>query len=241
MIKFKHYFLTRWNLLDTENDIYNSVDDPHDWMRHRVALFEKYTLPAMMKQTCKDFTWLLAFSQKTPPDIIRRYRNLRNIVVIFEYPTEWLRNNYGREWLLTTRLDNDDILLPTFVEKVQERVKESTKKGSFRTEIIDVMGVQWDMIGNKWYDSGRNMPNSPFLSLFENTKKPYLSGHVGVGLIKGVKTAMYCSHSKMTWHFPAYKIPEELAIMCIHDRNIGNKIVGGDLSNASYFKTNYKI
>ncbi len=241
-MKFKHYILTRWNLLDTENDIYNSVDDPQDWMRHRVILFEKYCLPAMMNQTCKDFTWLLAFSRKTPKNVIDRYKNLRNIQIIYEYPKHFLQRTYKNEGLLTTRLDNDDILLPTFVEKVQERVKESTKQGSYRTEIIDVMGVQWDMIGNKWYDSGRNMPNSPFLSLFENTKKPYLSCHIGFELIKEkVKTAMYCSHTKMIWHFPAYRIPEELAIMCIHDRNIGNKIVGGDLSNASYFKANYKI
>lgn len=240
-MKFKHYILTRFNLLDTKTDVYNYLDDPHDWMRHRVVLFEKYTLSSMMKQTCQDFTWLLAFSQKTPPDITRRYKNLRNIKVIFEYPTEWLRNNYSGEWLLTSRLDNDDILLPTFVEKVQNHVKKSTKKGSFRTEVIDVMGVQWDMISNKWYDSGRNMPNSPFLSLFENTKEPCLSNNPSFGLIKEkIKTAMYCSHTKMIWHFFAHRIPEELAIMCIHDRNIGNKIVGSDLKDASYFKANYK-
>lgn len=241
MVKFNHIILTRWNLLDTKNDIYNYVDNPKEWMQHRIVLFEKYTLPAMMKQTCKDFTWLLAFSQKTPLDVINRYKNLRNIKIIYEYPVEYLRRTYKKEWLLTTRLDNDDILLPTFVEKLQGFVKKKLKAKKYDTEIIDVMGVQWDMINNKWYDSGRNTPNSPFLSLFENTKLPCLSNNPSIGLIKEqIKTAMYCSHTKMIWHFVASRIEEPLAIMCIHDRNIGNKIVGGDLQDASYFKTNYK-
>jgi len=137
MAKFKHYILTRWNLLDTKRDVYNYVSDPKEWMRHRINLFEKYTLPSMMAQTCKDFTWLLAFSQKTPPNVIKRYKNLRNIQIIYEYPAEYLRRTYKKEWLLTTRFDNDDILLPEFVEKVQDHVNKSIKKGSYRTEIIE--------------------------------------------------------------------------------------------------------
>ena len=245
MGKFKHYILTRWNLIDPATDIYNyGINDPEDWMRHRINLFERYCLPSIMAQTCQDFTWVLAFSNKTPADITRRYRNLKNIQVIFEYPATWLRNNYEGEWLLTTRFDNDDILLPDFVEKVQGHVEKSTKKGSFRTEIIDVLGVQWDMINNKWYDSGRNMHNSPFMSLFENTKKPYLSCYVGFGLIKEkIKTVLYCSHTKMVWHFPTCRIEEPLAVMCIHDRNLGNRIVGGDLlaSDTAFMKSKYKI
>jgi len=94
---------------------------------------------------------------------------------------------------------------------------------------------------DKWYDSGRNSYNSPFLSLFENTKKDYLSCQLGFGTIKGVKTAMYCSHTRMTRHFPACRIDDTLAVMCVHDRNLGNKIVGGELSPAQYLRNKYKI
>lgn len=241
-MKFNHYILTRFNLLNPTTDIYNNpkIDNPKEWMQHRINLFDKYTLPSIMKQTCKDFTWLLSFSQKTPQNVINKYKNLRNIRVIYEYPVDYLRKTYKKDWLLTTRFDNDDILLPGFVEKVQYHVKKSTKVGSFRTEVIDVLGVQWDMKANKWYDSGRNMYNSPFLSLFENTKKPFLSCHVGFGIIEGIKTAMYCSHTKMIQHFSACRIEDPLAVMCIHDRNISNSIVGGDLEDVTYFKTNYK-
>lgn len=240
-MKFKHFLLTRFNQLDEKNDIYNTNENPQDWMRHRINLFERYTLPSIMKQTCKDFTWLLAFSRKTPQNVLDRYKNLRNIQIIYEYPKYFLQRTYKKEWLLTTRFDNDDILLPDFVEKVHKHVRNCENIGELRTEIIDVMGVQWDMINNKWYDSGRNMFNSPYLSLFENTKEPHLSIQPDFGMIEGVKTALYCSHSNMTRHFQASRIEQELYIMCIHDRNLANKVCGGDLKDATYFKTNYKI
>jgi len=164
-----------------------------------------------------------------------------NVQIIYEHPVEWLRKHNRNEWLLTTRFDNDDILLPEFVEKVQDYIINSSKIGILHTEIIDVMGVQWDMINNKWHDSRRNVFNSPFLSLIENTKKSHSFYQVGPGEVPiMVKTCMYCSHARMTSYFPASRIEQELYIMCIHDRNLGNKIVGGELKDANYFKTNYK-
>lgn len=245
MVKFSHFLVTRWNLLDPTTDIYNyGIDDPDAWVRRRANLFEKYCLPSVMNQTCQNFTWLLAFSQKTPPDITRRYRNLKNIKIIYEFPRDWLRKNYSGEYLLTSRLDNDDIYEPDFVEKVQNNVKESAKVGSVGNRIIDIDGVQWDMKSNKWYDSGRAAPNSPFMSLFENTKKDYYSIDPKFGLIKEkIKTVLYCSHTKMTRHFVSAKIPKPLYIQCIHHENLANKINGGDLSVADtqYWKSKYKL
>lgn len=57
-MKFKHYILTRWNLLDSKTDIYNNplIENPERWMQHRMELFEKYTLPSLKSQTCQNFT-----------------------------------------------------------------------------------------------------------------------------------------------------------------------------------------
>jgi len=195
-----------------------------------------------MKQTCKEFTWLLAFSQETPKYIIKRYENIRNVQIIYEYPVEWLRKHNKSEWLLTTRFDNDDILLPEFVEKVQDHVINWSKDGVLYTEIIDVMGVQWNMINNTWHNPWRSAFNSPALSLFENTKESHPFYQNGYGEIPAMaKTAMYCAHSYMTNYFPAVRINERLYIMCIHDRNCGNEIAGCELEDANYFKTNYKL
>ena len=244
-MKFKHYIVTRWNLLDPKTDIYNyGISDPDGWMRRRITLFEKYCLPSVMSQTCQDFTWLLAFSQKTPSYITKLYNNLRNIKIIFEFPRDYLQKNYKGEWLLTSRLDNDDIYEPDFVEKVQENVKKSMKFGLFVNRIIDADSVQWDMKTDKWYDSGRAAPNSPFMSLFENTRKPYKSISPTFGLIEEkIKTVLYCSHTKMTSHFPSEKIDKPLCIQCIHHENLANKINGGDLSasDTQYWKSKYKL
>ncbi|HDY90145.1 MAG TPA: hypothetical protein ENH82_18755 [bacterium] len=244
-MKFKHFLLTRWNLLDPATDIYNyGIDDPDAWVRRRANLFERYCLPSVMNQTCQDFTWLLAFSQKTPLDITKRYRNLKNIKIIYEFPRDYLQNNYKGEWLLTSRLDNDDIYEPDCVEKIQENVKKSIKVGSVGNRIIDIDGVQWDMRVDKWYDSGRAAPNSPFMSLFENTRKPYYSIDPKFGLIKEkIKTVLYCSHTRMVQHFPSAKILKPLFVQCIHHENLANKINGGDLppNKLQYWKSKYKI
>ena len=235
MDKFKHYILTRFNLLDAKTDIYNyGVKNPQKWMWQRIVIFEKYCLPSVMKQTCQDFVWLLAFSKKTDPLILKRYRNLKNIQIISEYPADWARNNFKGGWLITSRLDKDDILEPNYIEEVQKRFRN-------KTELIDVDGVQWDMRVNKWYDSGRITNNSPFISLIENTKEQYLSTQPGFGEIKGIKTAMYCSHTKMISHFPSDKILKPLFVQCIHNDNISNKIVGDELpaKDARYWKSKY--
>lgn len=125
---FKHYILTRWNLLDAKTDVYNfGHKNPNEWMQYRIFLFDKYCLPSIMNQTCQNFNWLLAFSKKTDPAILKKYESFKNIQIIFEHPTNWLRNNYSDEWLLTSRLDNDDILEPDFIEEIQKRFRKKTE------------------------------------------------------------------------------------------------------------------
>lgn len=210
---FKHYIFTRFNLLDDKTDIYNNfkIEDPEAWMEHRIKLFDR-TLPAMLSQTNQNFTWLLAFSIKTPVEIIEKYEHIHNIRVIYEYPKTWMKKVHpDADCLITSRLDNDDFYHPDFINTIQTYVNHTWLIN--KPKILDIDYDQLDLATGLIYSSNRITPNSPFLSLME----PWGDD---------LKTCFHCSHTKMPDQFKAFKIRERLATMVIHDKNQSNKIVG---------------
>ena len=227
---FKHYIFTRWNLQDDKIDIYNNplIPDPEEWMEHRMKLFDEITLPSVMMQTCRDFTWLLSFSPATPIKILRKYSEFPNVHIIYEYPRTYLRKMLAnrKEWIITSRLDNDDMIAPEYVEKVQGQFDE-------KFLLVDTDGVQLDLATGKTYTPDRKGNNSPFISLIEYTGVSWMSISRDPDerrlITEPVKTCYWCSHSKMEWHFPSVKIPQRLYKMVIHDRNVTNHITGNEI------------
>lgn len=209
----KHFIFTRFNLLDAKTDIYNNprIQDPDAWMEHRLKIFEQYTLPSMLNQTNKNFTWLLAFSEKTPMEVLNRYDYaLDGLRIIFTYPKDWIRClTPETDWLITSRLDNDDYYDPGFIDRIQSNADEVN-------EIIDIDYQQLDHVTGKRYSSLRASPNSPFLSLVE----PWGDD---------IKTCFHCSHTNMIRAFPAWKINHPLATMVIHEKNQLNRIIGDEI------------
>ena len=69
---FQHFILTRFNLL-----LWNRSKDGQKvrttkWLEYRFSLFEKYCLPSIMNQTCKNFEWIVLFDSKTPDSFKER-------------------------------------------------------------------------------------------------------------------------------------------------------------------------
>lgn len=207
---FTHFILTRFNLgIYNEGNPYH-IQDPEAWMNHRLNLFDRYTLPGIMEQSCQNFTWVLAFDQATPRDIISRYDYLDNVQICYTQPHTWLRSlPASSDFLLTTRLDNDDFLLPEFVEKVQSRFDSIEK-------IVDVHYTAYSIFHDAYYESGRTRPNSPFLSLYEKW---------GLNPV----TALGHPHTDMPNYYPAEWLDDSLAVQVIHTRNVCNKINGNRL------------
>jgi len=207
----KHYVLTRWNNIDTKRDVYTLVKDPERWMRERVVLFEKYCLPAMMSQTDKDFIWVLGFSKDTPKKIYEKYQKLPNIRVVFDYPRDHIEGLYGTEikkndWIITSRLDNDDSVSPHYIRQLHEQL-------TYKEEVIDFSGYQYDTQTDKWYHSPYHDPVSPFLSLVENVKD-------------SVVTAMRFQHDRIATHYPGRFIDEPIYCQVIHGDNLACRIRG---------------
>jgi hypothetical protein len=121
----------RWNLPSSIH--YASLElviDPR-WQVRRRELFERYCLPSVARQTASDFTWLFFVY----PDAMSeedldwfRAQDERLQVVSVEDPESTgvpeaceavTRLAADDDWIITTRLDSDDVLHPDHLRKVR--------------------------------------------------------------------------------------------------------------------------
>ena len=117
--------------------------------------------------------------------------------IIHDHP-----NTYKPDgWTITTRFDNDDLYLPGAVKAIQDTFIE-------KELVIDLKYHQ--ICDGVVYSSMRSQPNSPFLSLISKDKNCYAR-----------------PHSLMINDFKGRFASNEIyAYMVIHDKNLGNKIIG---------------
>lgn len=127
MIK-SHYLITRFNL---QHKKWRSVDKngipilTDEWMQHRFALFDKYTVPSVLKQTVQDFLWIVLFDYYTSERWMSRIHSYGKIFMPLYLTENWLDefqkllSVLANDWVATTRLDNDDAIDPKFMETIQ--------------------------------------------------------------------------------------------------------------------------
>lgn len=204
---YQHYILTRMNL-----GIYNRAD-AGQWMRHRLGLFESYLLPSIMRQTNNNFRWILCFDERTPDEVICRYDYMDHVIIAYQQPKFVVPTlEPDAQWLITSRIDNDDFYFPEFVQTIQDRFEPYE-------HILDVDYYQWDNRKGKGgvYSSARKAANSPFITLIERWDNA-----------RGV-----CQrpHNLMPNYFAADKIGQVLAVQMITGYNVLNKIRGVYLPN----------
>ena len=210
---FKHFILCRYNLgLYTTNPY--KILDQDKWMEERLPMFERL-LGSLKAQTNQNFTLILGLDKNTNSDQRTGIVNLLfkygiDFQMVFADPRTAIPTQHaGIDWLITTRMDNDDEYRPEFVEAIQSNFKE-------KTELLDVFGVQFD--GKQFYTSGRPTPNSPFITLIESWHNP--------------KTVLDRPHSIMNGEYPArWASKDALYIQHIHDSNAANKIIGKQIDN----------
>jgi len=205
---YKHFIFCRYNL-----ELFNSnpykVSNPDQWMVERIPMFRRL-LRSLKYQTNKDYTFVVGMDKNTPREHLYMVAKTLeefdiNYVVVFGDPrTHIAEQSEFVEWIITSRIDNDDEYRPEFVEAIQSNFQE-------KTELLDVIGVQHD--GKRFYTSGRPTPNSPFITLIEKWDKP--------------KTVLHRPHSIMNGEYLArYASLDPLTIQHIHTSNAANRIIG---------------
>lgn len=176
---FKHYLITRFNVkvdswVETKNG--EAVLDTK-WLEHRFYLFETYCLPSVKNQINQNFQWCIFFDPDTPEfyknkikDIAMLYPRIYIIYItgnhqLLDRLKSIIIENTPEEYpfVITTRLDNDDLLHKGFINAIQELYEP------INNTIIDIpkgykIGIEYTKVKIKDYANNFN----PFISLIEN-------------------------------------------------------------------------
>lgn len=99
-----------------------------DWLKRRIDLFDSYTLLSVVQQSCPKFAWLIFCDRSSPAWLAESLYGIADsgvhqvwidgpmfgVVVAHE-----IRDRSRGKPIITTLLDNDDVLAVDFVERVQ--------------------------------------------------------------------------------------------------------------------------
>jgi hypothetical protein len=206
--KLSYALLTRFNVRIMNRSVPN-----REWMLHRISLFEEFCLPSVANQTDQDFVWLIFIDKDTDPDLLQRIMALK-VVRPFELClTEGGRRRHfirpavkqyipRADYLVSTRLDNDDAIGKYFIADVKACVTGSTRLWiNFRCGLVLSDGGLYKA----------TQESNPFLSLIE----PFLK----------FRTAFAKGHNRADSLAPIHEPSARPAWMkIIHGQNICNQV-----------------
>jgi hypothetical protein len=173
----RHFLITRFALpFPKDNPRYEAYSNNPGWFHRRCSLFEKHTLPSVKAQTFKDFTWILLANPEFPEISVSKLESY-GIEVAWE-DWEWdenrsqlaslLKNKVGDDWVISSRVDSDDILHNRFMEHTHFGAKREREWLAFPN------GYVMDRDAAYLY----RYINSPFVSLVEPTEEAKFVYHV---------------------------------------------------------------
>jgi len=164
-------------------------------MAHRIELFNKYTRPSIEAQTCQAFEWLLLGD----PVIDLPEGNIK-FIPRTGHMNYFRKAAEGEDLILLTRLDNDDMFMPTYVEDMQAI---AVKPGV----VYEFKGYRLNLRDGCFYKDiwHNNVRTSPFITLAQTPND-----------LKSV----YChNHGHMWKYFELRILKQRNWIQIIHDTN----------------------
>ena len=216
--QFVHVVITRFNVkvdLDTDKRI------DQEWLRRRFTLFEEFCYPSMAAQHAP-YIWMVLFDAETPDEFMRRiesYRRLPSFLPIFVHGVlndEMIAKLVmasippDKDYLITTRLDNDDGMESMFISRIQRTFRET------EAEFINFpLGYQWQA-GRLYYVFD---PSNPFISLVE--RLPTASEG------QSPRTVHCAPHSRLRSVAPVRQIlTRPMWLQVLHGTNVSNHLRG---------------
>lgn len=134
-----HAILTRFNLPSA--GVEGTIRAKDGWLRDRLALFERYTIPAIRSQLDRDFRWLVYFDPESPwwlRDAIDRHQSEGTYQPLFResVPRGQLTRDLAEHLpatplLMTTNLDNDDSIARDFTARLHALGSVSAPRAVF--------------------------------------------------------------------------------------------------------------
>lgn len=132
----EHFLVTRFNLTvpDWKTSKNGGLVLTDEWLKKRFYLFENYCLPSVRNQINQNFVWCVFFDTSTSEyfrDKIKiieaNYKNFKPIFIdgmgyLKDSFIDFISHNISKDeedYIITTRLDNDDIVHKDFVNTIQ--------------------------------------------------------------------------------------------------------------------------
>ena len=235
--KFQHFIITQFNLRNFPKSQNNEFEGWVEWTRERILLFKKYCLPSVLNQSEKNFTWLLYLDSETPKefsDFIKEMNAYPNIEVTFCSGAADFQQNYMQavkdrlyddtQWIITSRMDNDDAVHKDMVKKIQEA---SEFKQGFMVSLASGYALEEKSLKMTHYF----YPMAPFLALVEHrtsAKGIFEKGHtiwpnLRLWIYKEIWLAWFAKKDREV----KYVLSEPLWVQIIHQKNVSNSFYRG--------------
>ncbi|WP_246800791.1 glycosyltransferase [Mesorhizobium amorphae] len=205
------------------------------WLVERLALFDGYCAPSLEAQSMKDFTVLIAFDAETHENYVRTVCNcVAGIdvrpVLVEAHETYSLRFNAfvqgdtDAEFVSLTRLDSDDALAPSFMERIDHYARREIEKGAVSEQPLYIAfpdGQNFDTATGRY--THHEYVTSAFGTLVEKRSAE----------MKGVYSD---HHAKMATRFNTVVAASKGAQWCIviHDNNAANVLRGKPAAEPSF-------
>ncbi len=187
----KFFICTRFNIVTSgpgqQADRSGSPTGTVEWLAHRFDLFEKICLPSVMGQTDQDLVWFVFFSDRTPEPFLSRIREIEASYPPFKavflqdgekqvrrYRSEVARSLTPADThVITTRLDNDDALHKTYVQRMRAEFHGQDD------EVVNFLnGVQYEMEAGIVVSLRKK--SNPFIGRIEKVRNGQVDTVLGV-------------------------------------------------------------
>lgn len=182
---FNHFLITRFNLRATEwnTNKKNKAVLTDEWHKNRFQLFTDFCFPSVASQTNKYFKWLVFFDISTPEEYKKLIATLEikmsNFIPLFiDGMSNFLPSirsyieDYTEDYIITSRLDNDDCISKYYIDEVQ---KKFNNQDFMALDFINGYTIQTQptiKIGKKLQQ------HNPFITLIEKNHNPITIWHI---------------------------------------------------------------
>jgi len=221
MPTFFHVLITLFNVR------YSLKSDLHGlekWTEERIPLFEKYCLPSLQAQTNQQFAWLIVLDPSTTKKQrkqLQEFQLKQPNIFFLDYPdwdtveqpiNEWIQSiGIDADYLITSRVDNDDILHEDFIATVQSECKRNP--GEYLLNFMNGYNMRIKKKKNLLFNYQSH--TNPFMSLVEENN-PKLN------------TIRRFNHNDWPQKFTRVNVttPEPLWLQLVHGKNLLNTVLG---------------
>lgn len=219
MGKFTHYLITRFNVKvdGLGPEPFPASARTPDWEATRLQLFKQYCAATVNGQSNRNFTWLLCCDTSSSPALLDAIRNAiadgitHEILLVLDFADMMQQlqlrcSSTETDFVITTRLDNDDGISVNFIQTVQTNFTEA------HNTIINLLGGVHYQQDKGIFTHLRYSAKNSFMSLIENKSA-------------GIKTVLAFKHLTPGADKSIINLPVRFAFwMTLHDQNAAQRI-----------------